>query len=438
MPRKRSMRALLATGVALAGAAGLAFTQVTPAMADPTVTLVAVGSDTVQDVYNQFALDLNSTLLGSYDAINPVTQAAQEIITPTDGTAGKNCSFQRPNGSGAGTAALQVATNPSTTYPGETALTGTQIPQPGCVDIARSSSGVAQQSNTGALVWIPFATDAVAGATGPSSCTTGCTAYNYTYTEASTIGTTNIQNTVSATPVVSVITKANLFTEVDLLNLYANCQPVTEGGVTYWPLGSPVTQPAGSTVIDLYIPQSGSGTAKFWAKTLGNFSLSTLPACVHQTIVGGPLATATGGVPIEEHNGTPMATDPAGFGPFSIAQWIAQSNGHNDRRHAAVVQPLVACSTPLTTSSTCSGSPVVPFTGTPGNLALNGSFPITRPVYSVVSFARVTNTSDPLYSFLNGNSIQDTLCNDASTITGYGFALNGSCGAILTANRGND
>jgi hypothetical protein len=438
-PRARSMRALLASGVALAGGAGLAFTQVTPAMADPTVTLVAVGADTTQDVYNQFALDLNSTLLGSWNATNPVTGAAQEIITPSDGTSGKNCSFQRPNGSNAGIAALQVAVNPSTSYPGETALTGTAIPQPGCVDIATSSSGVAQQSNTGALVWIPFATDAVAGATGGTAAqVSGVPAYSYTYTENSTIGTTNIQNTVSAQPVATTITHANLFTEVDLLNLYANCQPVTEGSVTYWPLGSPVTQPAGSTVIDLYIPQSGSGTAKFWAKTLGNFSLSSLPACVHQTIVGGPLASATGGVPIEQNNGTPMATDPAGFGPYSIAQWIAQSNGHNDRRHTAQIQPLESCSTPLTTSSTCSGSPVAPFTGTAGNLSLNGSFPITRPVYSVVSFARVTNTSDPLYSFLNGNSIQDTLCNDASTITGYGFALNGSCGAILTANRGND
>jgi hypothetical protein len=438
MPRKRRTRALLASGVALAGFSGLAFAQVSPAMADPTTTLVAVGSDTVQDVYNQFALDLTgSNLLGSYNAINPVTNAAQEIITPSDGTSGASCSFQRPNGSGAGVAALQVSVNPATTYPGVTALTGTQIPQPGCVDIARSSSGVAQQSNTGALVWIPFATDAVAGATGTVGTTPGANngaTYQYTYTEANTIGTTNIQNTVTAQPVFTNITHANLFTEVDLLNLYANCATVTEGGVTY----NPGTATTGQQQIDLYIPQSGSGTAKFWAKTLGGFSLSTLPACVHQTIVGGPLATATGGVPVEEHNGTPVATDPNGFAPFSIAQWIAQSNNHNDRRHTAVVLPLEACTTPLTVTSTCSGAPVVPYTGTAPNLALNASFPITRPVYSVVSYARVTNTSDPLYSFLNAASVQDTLCNDFGAISGYGFAANASCGAVLTANRGND
>jgi hypothetical protein len=133
-----------------------------------------------------------------------------------------------------------------------------------------------------------------------------------------------------------------------------------------------------------------------------------------------------------------MATDPNGFGPFSVAQWIAQTNGHDDRRHAAVVQPLEACTTPLTAASTCSGSPVAPYTTSGTTLSLNGSFPITRPVYSVVSYARVTNTADPLYSFLNGNSIQDTLCNDITAISSYGFAPNGSCGAVLTANRGND
>ena len=42
-------------------AAGLVFTQVTSALADPTTILVAVGSDTVQDVYNKFAVDASGT-----------------------------------------------------------------------------------------------------------------------------------------------------------------------------------------------------------------------------------------------------------------------------------------------------------------------------------------------------------------------------------------
>lgn len=451
-PRKRLTRALLASGVALAGAASLVFTQVTPALADPTTILVAVGSDTVQDVYNQFSVDASGNLLGSYNAINPQSQAAHEIITPVDGTASGYptgtvtnpantnglCGFQRPNGSSEGVEALQASINPTTTYPGFTGLTGTAVPQPGCVDIARSSSGVAQQSNTGAIVYIPFAEDAVAGSTGPTACTgTACAAYNYTYTGA----TDATIHTVSATPVPTNITHANLFTMVDILNLYANCATVTEGGVTY----NPGTATAGQQQIDLYIPQSGSGTAKFWAKTFGNFSLSSLPACVHQTIVGGLLATATGGVPVEEHNGTPMATDPNGFGPFSVAQWIAQNNGHFDRRHTAQVLSMEACTTPLTTTSTCSGSPIPPYNTVGGSLVLNypgtataPGFPIVRQVFSVTSFARVTNTSDPLYTFLNNASAANTLCSDGAAISSYGFAQIASCGSVLTANRGND
>jgi hypothetical protein len=145
------------------------------------------------------------------------------------------------------------------------------------------------------------------------------------------------------------------------------------------------------------------------------------------------------GLSVEEHNGTPFVADPNGFGPFSIAQWIAQSNGHNDRRHGAVVQSLKPCTgvtfgTPAT--GTCSSTPTLTganTTGTGGTL--NTSFPITREVYSVVSFARVSNPSDPLYGFLNANSIQDTLCNDVGTITGFGFAVAGDCGNVTTANR---
>src|SRR5262249_10099864 len=163
------------------------------------------GSDTVQDVYNQFATDLSGNLLGSYDAINPVTQAAGEIITPSDGSAHVSCSFKRPNGSGQGISALRDSLNPGSAIVagGSNNLTGTAIPQAGCVDIARSSSsvssdanaGVSNQSNTGPIVYIPFAIDAVAGSTGPVSAT-GDPTYSYTYTGA----TDSTQHTVTVTP----------------------------------------------------------------------------------------------------------------------------------------------------------------------------------------------------------------------------------------------
>jgi hypothetical protein len=413
------VRALLALGMAVAAFTGLALAQATPALADPTVTLVATGSDTIQDVYNQFGNDVAGNLLGSYDAVNPVTAAAHEIITPVDGSAGAKCSFARPNGSGEGVSDLRWALNQATTNGAAAPLPHAQL---GCIDIARSSSGPNGQnlqSNTGPLVYVPFALDGVAGATGPSSCAgtpSPCAAYQYTYTNGTT-------QTVTATPVVSLITGADLFTFNDLMTMYQTCGPVTEGGVTYDPTGTI----AGDTKIDLYIPQSGSGTRSFWISTF--IIPSPLPSCVHDTIVGGPLGAVTPAVPVEEHNGTPMVTDPNGFGPFSIAQWISQRNGHNDRRHTAVVHSLAPC-----TGTVCSAAQSPFSNGNPATGSLNTSFPITRQVYSVVSFTRVTTSTDPLFSLLNGTS--SFICNESITLINYGFGLLGSnCGAVLATNR---
>lgn len=404
-PRKRGMRVALATGATLASCAGLFLTQATPALADPTQTLVAVGSDTIQDVYNQFATDAGGNLLGSYNAVNPVTQASHEIITPADGTSNTSCSFVRPNGSGEGVANLRLSLDPTSTNAGAAVLPAAQQ---GCVDIARSSSGPGNlASTTGPLVYVPFALDAMAGATGG---TAGGTAYNYTYTGVSD----KTQHTVSVTPVATAITTADQFTSADLVTLYKNCQPVTEGGVTYDPTGTI----SGDTKIDLYVPQPGSGTRSFWATTIG-FDGTNLPSCVHDQIVGGPLATATGGVQVEEHNGTPMTSDPNGFGPFSVAQWIAQRNGHADRRHGAVLHSLNATS---------------PFSnGNPATGSLNSGFPITRDVYSVVSYARVTSTSDPLYNLLNGSS--SFTCSDRGQIVSYGFGVLSTCGQVVASLR---
>ena len=66
-----------------------------------------------------------------------------------------------------------------------------------------------------------------------------------------------------------------------------------------------------------------------------------------------------------------MATDPLGYGPFSIAQYISQQNPtHNPRFHGAVLQNI---------------NGVSPFTGGVTSSGLNANFPITRDVYDVVS-----------------------------------------------------
>ncbi len=384
---RRTLRILAAAGTVAAGVIGIAVAASGSAHADPTVQFVAVGADTTQDVMNQYANDLAGNELGSYDAINPVTAASHETITPVDGAHSVNCSFTRPNGSNEGLAALRKSINQSTT-----AAQLAAAPQQNCIDINRSSSAPGtNQKADGQLIYIPFALDAVTGATGPASGTNA-----------------------------TKITTADDFTITDLTNLYANCQTVTEGGITY----NPVTATGTQVQIDLYVPQSGSGTLTFWANKLG-FSATSVPACDHQTILAGPDA----GAQVEQNDGTAVASDPDGYVPFSIAQWIAQSNGHNDRRHGAVVHDINA-SVPVTAGGT-----------------LNASFPFTREVYNVVQYDQVVNTGDgkfdqALASLLAGAN--SSLCQDTFTITGYGFALLGTpattdnCGSTASTLRAFD
>jgi len=398
--RNNKVRSLIAVGVMAAGVSGMVVSQSAPAYADPTEQLVAVGSDTVQDVYNQFSTDLGGNALGSYNATNPVTGTANETITPVDGSAGVNCSFARPNGSGPGQAALEQAL-------GQPELNGTApLPQAGCVDIARSSSGpnssgIGSGNYTGAIAiqFVPFALDAVTGAIGPA---TGGVSFNAPTGTGSTIPATTVATQLPAA--------VGSFTATDLTTLYQSCGTVTEGGVTFWPAGSPTAEPSGAQTIDLYIPQLGSGTEKFWASKTGGWTATTPAACVHDTIVGGALAADN--VSIEEHDGTDVATDPLGYTPFSIAQWVSQTNGHNDRRHGAVLQDINA---------------VAPL---PGTGRLNTSFPFNRQVFSVVSLSRLQSTSDPLHNLLDGTN--STVCQDSGQITSYGFAtIAAACGEII-------
>jgi hypothetical protein len=406
---KHKLRGLIAVGVVTAAVSGVVVSQSAPAYADPTEKLVAVGSDTIQDVYNQFALDEGGNFLGSYNATNPVTGAQNEIITPADGTAGTNCSFARPNGSGPGLGALENAISGPTK--GGTA----PLPAAGCVDIGRSSAGpntdgspaTGNYTGANAIQFVPFALDAVTGAVGPA---TGGVSFNAPTGDAA-------GDTIPATTVATQLPAAvGSFTQADLITLYKNCGTVSEGGVTFWPFQSGVSQPSGTQRIDLYIPQLGSGTEKFWASSTGGWTATTPAACVSPTIVNGALAPANDGnvtVSIEEHDGTDVATDPLGYTPFSIAQWIAQSNGHNDRRHGATLQDI---------------NGIAPLNGT----RLNTSFPFTRDVYSVVSLARLQNTSDPLHALLDGTS--SFVCKDGAQIASYGFAqLGAACGEILPA-----
>src|SRR5713226_5282088 len=132
------LRTLAVLGTATLGLTGLATFQANRAFADPTEVYVAAGSDTTMDVMDQWGIDLTGNEVGTYDAVNPVTATAHELITPVKAGTGTRCSFTRPNGSGEGLSALRKSINQSTT-----AAQLASPPQAGCIDIGRSSSAPA-------------------------------------------------------------------------------------------------------------------------------------------------------------------------------------------------------------------------------------------------------------------------------------------------------
>jgi ABC-type phosphate transport system substrate-binding protein len=174
------------------------------AQADPTGpptprVLVGVGSDTVQDVMNQIANDVvisGVKQIGSYNATGSATFDT--------GKAG--CSaVARPNGSGAGRAALLAS------------LTAGD----GCIQFARSSS-LTLTASTPSLTYVPFAVDAVSYAV-----------------------TAN-----SAVP--------RSFNLADLQHIY-NCDPNYVGTGTG----------PGTYAINPVLPQAGSGTRSYWEGQMG-------------------------------------------------------------------------------------------------------------------------------------------------------------------------
>ena len=212
-----------------------------------------------------------------------------------------------------------------------------------------------------------------------------------------------------------------------------NCTPTKIGSTTYWPQEPGQTAPSGDTVIDLYVPQPGSGTRSFWEGTsAANFPDSEVDStCVNDHIIAGALASANDGgvsVPVEEHDGTAVSTDAAAYDPFSIAQYISQQNPtHNPRVHGAVLQDINGAA-PFNTA------------GTPSS-GLNTNFPILRNVYDVVKLSRLTTAGDPIDTLFNG--VGSTICKQRAIITSFGFALMSStvfndltCGTIQTSLEG--
>jgi hypothetical protein len=408
-PRSRALVGLVAVGVTVLGIAGAGLATAGSALADPVNNYVGVGSNTTQDVMNAFAALTGDGVLGSYDAVAPLTgdsyngSPADDVeIAPEKEPFGvanatgstTKCDFTRPNGSGAGVAAMEYTINPNFT---NTSLppapnTGTQEPGYDCIDFARSSSAPSTNAD-GDLLYIPFALDALADATGPP-----------------TGGTTTINGT-SVTYLPTAITAAGEFSETDLKTFYNCDDTLTQGtadyttvtvpdGDTYGESGSttyyvrtstitsPPTSEPNAIPVDLEVPQSGSGTRTTWLVDLTGST--TLPACVNQTIVNASAGnTSFDGDAVQENDGTVYTVDPNALGPFSVAQVIAQSSGYGTYRlFGATVQDMATAGAPTTA--------IGPYTGTLGtNAKINPMYPIVRLMYNVVLAGRILGTPGP-------------------------------------------
>ena len=348
------------SAVAAIVTAGVAFSAL-PAMADPTAgtfaNLSGVGSDTIQDVLSGLATKIPA--IGSYDATGSAT-----VQTKADGP-----TFTRPVGSGAGVEALSASINST----GSKMYKSTSIT--GQVDFARSSSGPSTAFSGTQLTFIPFAKDAVSFAVNAAS----------DFPRDIPVGTT-------AQDATGAFTLRNIFRCVA-----TNYTDADSNTVTIRPL----------------LPQTGSGTRKFWLATLG-LTEATKGSCV--TDVSNSVI---------EHDGT-FITGAGDIAPFSIAQYIAQGN------HALLPTTVVERRGQAELGAIAGVKPVVGTTG--GGVEMNPAFSVYRNVYNVVETARLL-TDTTLSGTFSGTT--SSVCANITTIKQYGFAPIGSlCGNTTTFKQG--
>jgi len=200
--------------------------------------------------------------------------------------------------------------------------------------------------------------------------------------------------------------------------------------------------------IDLYAPQNGTDPLAFWELVMG--VIAPQP-CWHQDIIAGPAT----GVPVEQNDGSALASDPNGIAPLAIARWVAANNGAvPDVRHGAVLQPVTTAGTapvavpPLNSSGTLNIAGCL--MGTMFNQAT--CFPINRELFNVMDFYEVVNTPAPTGSINNPpfNPVlaglfagpTSGLCRNPFLISMYGFGTMGAnanfpdqCGATTADLR---
>lgn len=391
--RNRASR--IAAALLTAGGLGLgSFLTSGAAHADPkqlTNPIVAVGSDTVQDIDNALAGYTNDI---DYTPIHSTVANGRQVITSWDAV-GSACispkapgaSFVRPNGSGAGRKALSRAIDGGNWGVSGDACGGPK-PVSGLIDYARSSS-LSSSSGT-ALTYIPFGRDGV----------------SYAYY---TVG--------GATPVT--------LSRADLTSIYTTG---TGSGTT---IGGTLVIPCGI--------QTSSGTFGFWN------TVTTATTTQENNATQTCNAAGTGNR-IEENSGAALKAKGDAMGTtamyivgHSAASWIAQQNGRAPSALGAGVQ---IGSISDNGSGANLGSPV---SGSAPNMTPNATFyndgVFGRYVYHVFDTNRVTGLGNAgLKSLFVGPSsiICQTGANSAqATVNSFGFLTPSNCGDTST-QRGLD
>jgi ABC-type phosphate transport system substrate-binding protein len=369
--------------IALAGAAiaivgvGVGTAMADPASTPPAQSIVAVGSDTLTPVFDQFSTDYNATTpsypLYSWDATG---------TSPIETKNNSACSgIVRPNGSGAGISA--VSTSPSFTSGGTSYK---------CMDIARASRALVSTDGSN------MAQDIIAE---------DLVSYSY-------LPTGNIPSNLTPTDLEAIFScNASLIS-----SSYS-------GAVTENEIGG-----KGTDVVLPVIPQSSSGTRASWMGDL-NLSNTSIASCV----ANGTYTYDGTAYPVEENEGTNPVFNPSDntsaadvIFPYSGGDYVC----YNDTKK---------CGSAFSSGSLVLGdiNSTAPLLGTAPSQTINtAGFDSTFDRGLYVDFIS-TGTSPYIPTYLQallgtGAKGSGWICKASGTglsdITAYGFADTKNCGTV--------
>jgi len=378
--------AALATVLSSAAVGGLAATSANadPAWGPASKPLVAVGSNTIEDLYDGFGGVVptpgDAPAGQSYHTFTPLADPAtgEQVYSwnanNENGAGQGDCisakpgfsPIARPNGSTDGRKALSDAITNSNWSKATSSGACAALSPSGMIDIARSSSSPSgancASATSNCLAWIDIAHDAV----------------SYAYSISS--GATSSQ--------------VDHLSNAQLTSLYSNTTTGT------------FTDPATSVTYLACLPQLGSGTEKFFIGKLNGGS-GVLQATAEAA------ATAAHCTGFEENGANTFQTNAASavtadaadspaptvaITPFSVGSWISQSNGIAFNRSATGISAGVALG--FIDGST---SGLLPYSGTAPNESPNNTYYSStygRDLFSIVSNASLNGRATAINSQL--------------------------------------